>query len=375
MNAATLMCWAFADRHSAREAAERACENGAAAICLSTCLRNEIFVLGGQVSLGGRCIASGTDAAERLFAICAGMLSNIPGEQAVADQVRRALRAAQRRSQASARLSKLVRSALRVGADLRARVRESTPILELPDVILCEISDLNRRSEVLIVGRGRLSTTIWDRFIQCGFESVRQVPFADLAELLQAETFDLVIGATSTRHDSMPCTVRATQKVLDVSCPPVLVNADLKLDGLVERHERMLLPQRETLARVAHRIPALADAALAEAVSPGISHQALAIGKFKAEVIAAELSRLTPILSQLPSHEAEKIRRAIRHTAARCVHPIHEYVNQLGRQARADEAQDVVDHLLGSRVGYSRPAKDPDRHIGRRSQRSSGDAS
>jgi glutamyl-tRNA reductase len=85
---------------------------------VQTCQRKELFVLArAQVPHPGDALRAfeGADAALRLFQVVAGVLSDIPGERAVALQVRRSIRDALRNRQAGMSLAKLFRSALRAG--------------------------------------------------------------------------------------------------------------------------------------------------------------------------------------------------------------------------------------------------------------------
>jgi glutamyl-tRNA reductase len=154
-------------------------------------------------------------------------------------------------------------------------------------------------------------------------------------------------GASPIHTDALPAHVTT----IDLSVPQVVESATMTLREVVDRSRGMLQPQRDAVERASHRLKARAEAALAETLCPAMKAINESIAHFRQAIIDAEYRRLASSFEKMPAEEAQHMRRSIRHTAARCVHPIHEYVNALGRQSRVDEARTVVDHLLGTRVG------------------------
>jgi glutamyl-tRNA reductase len=360
-----LTCWTFTDSQALLEAAE---QNGAAcaAECLplQTCLRNELYVLSDALTPPGAFVCEGADAAHRLFAIVAGAASNIPGEQAVADQVRHALRAAQRSQLAGPRMRRLVRDALDAGAHLRERVCEEARMFELGDLVARFVSSLNRdHSSIALIGRGHVARDV-DRALAASSIPIAvrasRRPHRGVMTLEAAQEHlrrcDVVILALAGGRRYSRSDFASDAVVIDLSAPAIVDLADHSLAGVISWASELLRSQADAVARAAHRLPTLASASLARAISPSIADQAGAITRFRDEIVEKEIQRLQPLLTTLSPADAQRIVRAIRHAAARCVHPLHEYVNELGRQSRPEEAMSLIDHLLGTRTGFTESA-------------------
>jgi hypothetical protein len=138
---------------------------------------------------------------------------------------------------------------------------------------------------------------------------------------------------------------------IDLCEPRAIRNADVTAGEIIEQSRDRLAPQTCAINRASHRLTAIAEAALAECICPAIKSLNRAISAFRTRIVEAEFARLSPLLAMLDEEKVEAVRRSIRHAAARTSHPLHEYVNALGRMGRAAEAQLLVDHILGSRIG------------------------
>jgi len=366
-----LVSWSFPDAASLSAASSEIAAHKSVKewLPIRTCQRWELFALvqnDGPMAFNRvmhQC--DGSDAATRLFAITAGALSEIPGEQAVAEQVRRQVRLALKRRQAGTVLAKLARRAMASGEQLRDRVRETTEILELPSLvanIVRKTAGVGGRGVVLL-GAGAVGRSIQRSLMQAGIPITAwgtrrpreraEGPFLSIESALNcgAEN-DIVIaalgeGATLSGSNAL---LRGAI-VIDVSVPAVVDCPTLTVWDVIERSREALAPQREAVERAAHRLQTRAEAALAETLCRDMTAVNEAIARFRSAIVDAEYRRLAPTFERLPADDAERLQRSIRHTAARCVHPIHEYVNALARQGRADEARTVVDHLLGTRIG------------------------
>jgi glutamyl-tRNA reductase len=339
---------------------------------VSTCQRHELFCFSSdriQQPTESAWLGEQSDAALRLFQLAAGLLSDIPGEQSVSRQLHAGLRSARRMNLCGKSMASLVNQALSAGHAIRERARESAPILELADLVrdlvLREING-NRgavRPRILLLGAGELATSLHRALASAGFSeflwatrepSRRRQAMKSLDEARQCLECDVVIAAISEAPGLIESGRMAPHAIsIDLSVPAAITEAQWPLRRIVQDADERLAPQREALRRAGHRLPALADAALAQIVSPDVTVASRSIAAFRGHVVEQELRRIESILSALPEAQAQTLRRSIIHTAARCVHPLHETVNQLGRQGRADEAMTMIDHLLGSRVGWS----------------------
>jgi hypothetical protein len=162
--------WSFRSREALDAAVKALIENPHVKelLPIRTCQRHELFalVLGDylQSITEADSTCDGSDAATRLFAIAGGVLSDLPGERAVAEQVRNQLRLALKRRQAGSVLAKLARRALRSGEKLRDRVIETTPILELADLVTQFISGSSSRglqpAGITLLGAGRVGKSL-----------------------------------------------------------------------------------------------------------------------------------------------------------------------------------------------------------------------
>jgi len=318
----------------------------------------------------------GGDATLRLFQIAAGVLSHVPGERAVAEQLRSQLRIALRCGEAGSTMAMLVRRALEAGHALRSRVERETPILELADLAARFSCDLGNRP-VTLLGRGALGRSIHEalrchgiRIKRWGTRSPQRItscaePVCSLDDALGSlEDNALLITALSGGGVIDARSLPANAMAIDLGEP---ANIYVPGDGapspvhtgraIIASCATALSPQSEAVRRAAHRLAAKANAALAETICPDMSEVNRAIARFRDQIVDAELKRLGADLQSMPREMADRLSRSIRHTAARCVHPLHDYVNALGRQGRSNEAQLVVDHLLGSRIGFTAPAE------------------
>lgn len=359
-----LVCWAFTSDADA-EIAMTACRGVAEAILLCTCLRRELYVLGQFAPPRGQSIAEDEDAALRLFQIASGVLSVMPGEGAVSQQIRAALRAARRSHAIGARLAKLVKAALAAGEQLRARVREQCPIHELGDLVATTVAARgSEKGRIALFGAGHaaveigralhargLSVDVWAtrtprRAGQVGLpQGIAMLPEHDIVVTALGDAPN-VINADHCRPGAL---------LIDLGVPGNIAGPALTMHDLAALQREMLEPQQSAVERSAHRLPALAASAFAQMVSPEIAGVGASIQRFREAIVVAEFERLESLLASMEPTAAETVRRAIRHTAARCTHPLHEYVNQLGRQGRSGDAATMVDHLLGSRVGWTSP--------------------
>lgn len=365
-----LLAWRFADALSLDAAAQclASCAVVKELLPIRTCQRYELFALiTGDDSFtvdGAIHTFDGSDAATRLFAVAAGSLSDIPGESAVAEQVRDQLRMALKHRRAGTILAKLTRRALSSGAKLRARVRETTPVLELADLVTALINEHQSCGRPLtgisVIGAGRVGQSVHAALARAGHtidtwatrrpRNGAHTSINDALQQLSAADFLVVAlgeGAPPIYARNLPTDVTT----IDLSIPPAIDRATLTLRDVIEQSRKRLEPQRDAVERASHRLKARAESALAETLCPAMSTINESIARFRGAIVDAEYRRLASTLEHLPADEADRIRRSIRHTAARCVHPIHEYVNTLGRHGRVDEARTVVDHLLGTRVG------------------------
>ncbi len=330
---------------------------------VSTCQRHELFVLTSESfhpPVNTLRTFESADAALRLFQIAAGVLSDIPGEVAVAHQVRRAMRAALRQGLAGTDLAKLVRRALRSGDLLRERVRRSAPILELTDLLPPLIAPGTR---VILLGAGALGRNI----AACGLalsawgtRTPRQPNQRTIKSALQQlRPGDTLIAALAGDREPFSIEVDDITSI-DLGESPTIRYAHSTrhasawtLTDVIEHSRQRLTPQVQAVARAAHRLPAQAEAALAETLCPQIRSINRAISVFRERIVDAELNRLGSILEACDDATAQTIRRSVNHAAARSTHPLHEYVNALGRQGRAGDARLLVDHILGSRIGIA----------------------
>jgi glutamyl-tRNA reductase len=368
-----LMNWSFPSREALDAAVKALIENPHVKelLPIRTCQRHELFalVLGDylQSITEADSTCDGSDAATRLFAIAGGVLSDLPGERAVAEQVRNQLRLALKRRQAGSVLAKLARRALRSGEKLRDRVIETTPILELADLVTQFISGSSSRglqpAGITLLGAGRVGKSLHAALQQRGLtidcwatrhpRAVASGPNCSIEQALsQLHEHSILIvalgeGARPINADELPSSILT----IDLSVPRAVTNSTMTLRDLIDQSQGLLERQRNAVERASHRLRARAEAALAETLSPSMAAINDTIARFRNAIIDAEYRRLAPQFEQMSAADAERMRRSIRHTAARCVHPIHEYVNALGRQSRVDEARTVVDHLLGTRVG------------------------
>ena len=341
---------------------------------ISTCQRHELYCLGHEQSkapVDSTWLGEQADAALRLFQLAAGLLSNIPGEKSIAGQLQASQRAAQRLGICGRDLGELVRRAILAGRVVRERTSLAVPILELEDLVrdlvLRETDDRRldcTRPSVLLLGAGEMARSLRRALQSTGFNHItwatrhpsrHRGPTMSLGDALERpRDFDVVIAAIANAPNLIDAgELHANAVSIDLSVPAAITAPTWPLRRIVMDAADRLGPQREALRRAAHRLPALADAALAEIISPSVAPAAQSISAFRSSVIDQELRRLAHVLEALPSAHAELIRRSIRHTAARCVHPLHEAINQLARQGRANEALTMIDHLLGSRVGWT----------------------
>ncbi len=334
---------------------------------LVTCERHELFAIVRENSIGPDLQVSftGPDAALRLFQIAAGVLSAIPGERSIAQQLTTQLRQACRSGEAGTLLSALVRRACSAGEKLRERVERETPVLELPELVAQFISDrlrdgadrpitllgsgeLGRGIATSLASRGPAPTRWATRSLRpespatCSIEHALAALERD-AILITALGGDEPIPLPNERHDLF---------TIDLGSPRNLEHADVTMTDIVEVSRAQLEAQRIGVERAAHRLPARAEAALAETLCPRMTGINRSIAQFREAIVERELIRMEPILKKLSGEDAEKLRKSIQHTAARTAHPMHEYANALGRQGRADEAQCMIDHLLGTRIGW-----------------------
>ncbi|TVQ55086.1 MAG: hypothetical protein EA377_04110 [Phycisphaerales bacterium] len=342
---------------------------------LVTCERYELFAIVREDSIGSglKLSCTGPDAALRLFQIAAGVLSAIPGERSVAQQLATQLRQASRSGQAGAILSALVRRACSAGDRLRERVERETPILELPDLVADFIADRFKESAgrpislpislpITLLGSGELGRGIATSLVSRGLTLTRWATRSLRPE--SPATCSIEHALAALEHDAILITAlggnepillpndRRDVFTIDLGSPRNLERADRTMAGLVEASSARIAAQRAGVERAAHRLPARAEAALAETLCPRMTGINRSIAQFREAIVERELMRMQPILNKLPAEDAEKLRKSIQHTAARTAHPMHEYANALGRQGRADEAQCMIDHLLGTRIGW-----------------------
>jgi glutamyl-tRNA reductase len=343
---------------------------GAEVLPISTCQRHELFVLGPDVAPpppGATRLAEQADAAARLFLLAAGALSDVPGERFVAEQVRAALRAAQRGGMCGRRLGRLTRMALAAGDAARQRAERVAGIVELPDLV-ADLAAAQRpacgAATIALLGAGPLARSVRRSLarnqlaVACWATrrpSAHRGPRLSLEEATAAlRECTLVISALAGgAGPRLPVPAGAT--TIDLGAAPRLERVDWTAASIAARARPRLAPQEEALRQAVHRLPAAAAQALAQVISPSVAAAAAAITRFRDQVIEAEAQRLGPLLARLAPEDAERVRRGLHHAATRCLHPLHEHVNQLGRQARPEEAGLLVDHLLGTRVGYGAP--------------------
>ena len=334
---------------------------------LITCERYELFAVARENSPGSglKRSCTGLDAALRLFQIAAGVLSAIPGERSIARQLTTQLRRARRSGEAGAILSALVRRAGSAGDRLRERVERETPILELSDLVADFISDQfneNTGRPITLLGSGELGRGIATSLASRGLTPVRWATRSlrpespatcSIEHALAALEDDAILISALAGNEPIPLPKsRPDLFTIDLGSPRNLERADETMAGLVEASSARIEAQRAGVERAAHRLPARAEAALAETLCPRMTGINRSIARFREAIVERELIRMEPILKKLSGEDAEKLRKSIQHTAARTAHPMHEYANALGRQGRAGEAQCMIDHLLGTRIGW-----------------------
>ena len=163
----------------------------------------------------------GTDAAEQLFKVTAGLDSMILGEAEVQGQVKRAYELALVEDATGPILNRLFRGALSAGKRARAETRLSEGALSVPSVAVelarRVLGDLARR-RVLVVGAGETAELTARALAARGAEAVfianrrydraiglaqrfggKAVRFEELPE--QMEAADIVVASTSSPHN------------------------------------------------------------------------------------------------------------------------------------------------------------------------------
>lgn len=150
------------------------------AAILSTCNRTEIYLVGADLSHTVECLAvatgseqselvdclsarAGAAAAAHLFAVAAGVESQLVGETQVLGQVRDALRAAREAGGIGTVLAAMFRQALTVGKRARARTgisRGAASIGSAAAAIVARELPPSRRRQVVVVGAGEAAEKV-----------------------------------------------------------------------------------------------------------------------------------------------------------------------------------------------------------------------
>jgi len=193
-------------------------------ILLSTCHRVELYGFGAVPDLDTRLqVANGEEAVRHLIRVAAGLESTITGEDEVLHQVRDALRLARESRALDRRLQRLFETAIAAGRRARAGRTASSGNLAQQAVAWLEQRSTLAGQTVLIVGAGRMGSSLARAAMNVGAEltvASRDAARAHrLAQVYGGRGIDLAGGA-KLAPNSVAVAVALAGPWLELQPPP-----------------------------------------------------------------------------------------------------------------------------------------------------------
>ncbi|MEV4159533.1 glutamyl-tRNA reductase [Nonomuraea dietziae] len=308
-------------------------------------------------------------AVEHLFSVAAGLESMVVGEGQILGQTRQALRLAQEQGTLGATLNELAQQALRVGKRAHAETGIDRAGASLVTAGLSFAGELTGR-RALVVGAGAMSGLAVATLARAGVTDVvvanrtfdkavrlaetvggRAVELSEVQRELQDA--ELVISCTGAGHHTItPEMLSGPVFLLDLALPHDIDPSVRELPGVTLVDLETIResgvgaaesgPVNAVRALVAEELETFLSAERAARVTPTV----VALRSKAAEVVEAELGRLTMRLPELEGRARDEVEQTVRRVVDKLLHEPTVRVKRLATSPAGDHYAEALRELF-----------------------------
>ncbi|MEU4324475.1 glutamyl-tRNA reductase [Nonomuraea dietziae] len=308
-------------------------------------------------------------AVEHLFSVAAGLESMVVGEGQILGQTRQALRLAQEHGTLGATLNELAQQALRVGKRAHAETGIDRAGASLVTAGLSFAGELTGR-RALVVGAGAMSGLAVATLARVGVTDVvvanrtfdkavrlaetvggRAVELSEVQRELQDA--ELVISCTGAGHHTItPEMLGGPVFLLDLALPHDIDPSVRELPGVTLVDLETIResgvgaaesgPVNAVRALVAEELETFLSAERAARVTPTV----VALRSKAAEVVEAELGRLTMRLPELEGRARDEVEQTVRRVVDKLLHEPTVRVKRLATSPAGDHYAEALRELF-----------------------------
>ncbi|MER7351591.1 glutamyl-tRNA reductase [Nonomuraea dietziae] len=308
-------------------------------------------------------------AVEHLFSVAAGLESMVVGEGQILGQTRQALRLAQEHGTLGATLNELAQQALRVGKRAHAETGIDRAGASLVTAGLSFAGELTGR-RALVVGAGAMSGLAVATLARAGVTDVvvanrtfdkavrlaetvggRAVELSEVQRELQDA--ELVISCTGAGHHTItPEMLGGPVYLLDLALPHDIDPSVRELPGVTLVDLETIResgvgaaesgPVDAVRALVAEELETFLSAERAARVTPTV----VALRSKAAEVVEAELGRLTMRLPELEGRARDEVEQTVRRVVDKLLHEPTVRVKRLATSPAGDHYAEALRELF-----------------------------
>lgn len=308
-------------------------------------------------------------AVEHLFSVAAGLESMVVGEGQILGQTRQALRLAQEHGTLGATLNELAQQALRVGKRAHAETGIDRAGASLVTAGLSFAGELTGR-RALVVGAGAMSGLAVATLARAGVTDVvvanrtfdkavrlaetvggRAVELSEVQRELQDA--ELVISCTGAGHHTItPEMLGGPVFLLDLALPHDIDPSVRELPGVTLVDLETIResgvgaaesgPVNAVRALVAEELETFLSAERAARVTPTV----VALRSKAAEVVEAELGRLTMRLPELEGRARDEVEQTVRRVVDKLLHEPTVRVKRLATSPAGDHYAEALRELF-----------------------------
>ncbi|MEU4541943.1 glutamyl-tRNA reductase [Nonomuraea dietziae] len=308
-------------------------------------------------------------AVEHIFSVAAGLESMVVGEGQILGQTRQALRLAQEHGTVGATLNELAQQALRVGKRAHAETGIDRAGASLVTAGLSFAGELTGR-RALVVGAGAMSGLAVATLARAGVTDVvvanrtfdkavrlaetvggRAVELSEVQRELQDA--ELVISCTGAGHHTItPEMLGGPVFLLDLALPHDIDPSVRELPGVTLVDLETIResgvgaaesgPVNAVRALVAEELETFLSAERAARVTPTV----VALRSKAAEVVEAELGRLTMRLPELEGRARDEVEQTVRRVVDKLLHEPTVRVKRLATSPAGDHYAEALRELF-----------------------------
>ncbi|GAA3472415.1 glutamyl-tRNA reductase [Nonomuraea roseola] len=308
-------------------------------------------------------------AVEHIFSVAAGLESMVVGEGQILGQTRQALRLAQEHGTVGATLNELAQQALRVGKRAHAETGIDRAGASLVTAGLSFAGELTGR-RALVVGAGAMSGLAVATLARAGVTDVvvanrtfdkavrlaetvggRAVELSEVQRELQDA--ELVISCTGAGHHTItPEMLGGPVFLLDLALPHDIDPSVRELPGVTLVDLETIResgvgaaesgPVNAVRALVAEELDTFLSAERAARVTPTV----VALRSKAAEVVEAELGRLTMRLPELEGRARDEVEQTVRRVVDKLLHEPTVRVKRLATSPAGDHYAEALRELF-----------------------------